>query len=100
MQPMEEEGRVTNCTVEECSYNQNRECHAPAIEVGTEHPMCDTFTTSQVSQSSEAMPMISRCDVDVCKFNESLMCHAPGITVDHHSEHADCLTYTPASPSA
>lgn len=99
MQAMEE-GHVLSCTVDECTYNQSRECHAPAIVVGSEHATCDTFTKGEARAMTEATPPVSKCSIDACKFNQNLMCHAPGITVDYHSAHADCLTYVPISPSA
>ncbi|MHB9003556.1 MAG: DUF1540 domain-containing protein, partial [Coriobacteriia bacterium] len=37
---------VVTCDVMECSYNKNECCCAPSIEVGDQHPACDTFTTS------------------------------------------------------
>ncbi|MBE0428379.1 MAG: DUF1540 domain-containing protein [Thermoleophilia bacterium] len=90
-------GLVLSCLVEQCSWWKNRECHAPRIQVGSEHPTCDTYTTeSQVSQATESEPPVSNCSVQACKFNEQgEQCMAPGITVGHHADHADCDTYVP-----
>lgn len=92
MQQMNE-GHVLTCTVTECSYNQSQLCHAPNITVGDAHPMCDTFTTTQVQPADVEMPDVETCNATDCKFNQSKDCMAPGITVAYHSEHADCLTY-------
>jgi hypothetical protein len=88
---------VLSCNVNECAYNQNRECHASSIMVGADHPTCDTFTKSIPSNiSKEAMPEVSKCSVENCRFNQNLICQAPGITVGHHMEHADCATFLPS----
>ncbi len=36
--------KVLACSVNECAFNSNKECHALAINVGGHHPACDTFT--------------------------------------------------------
>jgi hypothetical protein len=86
---------VLKCAVEECAYNQGQECHAPAVSVGSDHPMCDTFTKSG-SPQAEAQPMIAACQTSECKFNQELACQASGINVARHEQHADCQTFSPA----
>lgn len=43
---MPEEGHVSMCTVDECIYNREMECHAPGVQVAThaDHADCETFT--------------------------------------------------------
>jgi hypothetical protein len=87
---------VVTCDVMECSYNQNECCCAPSIEVGDQHPACDTFTTSSaVNIVDQDMSNVAMCHVMECRFNASEACEAPGITVTHHGSHADCGSYRP-----
>jgi len=95
---MEQQGNapVVTCTVTECSYNDQEKCCAPQIEVGDEHPQCDTFTTSgSVRAMQQEMSKVGACRVRQCSFNTQQQCEAPGITVTHHSNHADCTSYRP-----
>lgn len=85
---------VVTCKVTECSYNMQEQCRAPQIEVGDDHPRCDTFTTSGATPSTkQEMPTVGACHVKHCSFNKSDNCDAPGITVMHHTSHADCGSY-------
>lgn len=85
---------VVTCTVMECSYNDMERCCAPQIEVGDQHPACDTFTTSGATQTQDQqMSQVGICHVQECTFNQQQQCSAPGITVTHHSSHADCSSY-------
>ena len=34
---------VAKCDVAHCFYNKVLQCHAPAINVGGEHPNCDNL---------------------------------------------------------
>jgi len=86
-----ENGPVLTCKVQDCSYNQGDCCHARTIEVGDEHPTCDTYTHDQPSGVSD-VPLVATCHVDDCFFNQLESCHAAGITVGFHSGHADCIT--------
>lgn len=87
--------KVLTCSVEECSFNRDKKCHALAINVGdAKHPACDTFTTmSGKGGASESVAGIGACKTNGCKYNKSLECSAPGITVGHHEKHADCKTF-------
>jgi hypothetical protein len=89
---MQSESRVMTCLAEECSWNCRDECCAPAVEIGDDHPKCDTFTTGEVSPLSDMAP-VQECLVSDCHFNHGRSCGAAGITLDIHSTHADCLTY-------
>lgn len=97
MEMQQQNGMVLACTVENCAWWKNRQCHAPKIEVGSTHPMCDTFTEQmQVDQADIDEPRVAMCSVQECKFNDQGQeCSAPGITVGHHADHADCDTYVP-----
>jgi len=89
---MEKEAIVLTCLAEDCSYNCRAECCAPSIEVGDDHPRCDTFTTGEV-EIAEMMATVQDCKVMDCHFNTQLACSASGVTLSTHSGHADCLTY-------
>ena len=86
------EATVLTCLAEDCSYNCREVCCAPAVEVGAEHPACDTFTTGAVSVGA-GEPGIRDCKVMQCHFNSSEACTASGITMITHSGHADCATF-------
>lgn len=84
---------VVTCKVTECSYNQQEQCCAQNIEVGDQHPQCDTFTTGSVQRMQQSMSKVGICNVMDCSFNASKKCDAPGITVTQHTDHADCSSY-------
>lgn len=89
---MQGQADVETCLVEQCTYNCREECCAPDIQVGGDHPLCDTFTTGEV-QPTDTMASVGGCDVTQCHFNDSMDCMAAGITVSNHAGHADCLTF-------
>lgn len=91
---IDEQGPVLTCTVQDCSYNRSESCHAPGIEVGSEHPACDTYTIGPASISADEASVMG-CKVEECEFNAEMNCHAAGITVSFHSAHADCITFRP-----
>lgn len=88
--------KVLDCSVTDCSYNQNKACHALAITVGDSTcAMCDTyFKSSQKGGAAELTGSVGACKENDCKFNNSLECAAPGIHVANHVGHADCATYS------
>ncbi len=83
---------VLTCLAEDCSYNCRDECCAPPVEVGSDHPRCDTFTTGEVSIGM-GEPAVMDCKVTDCHYNSQMACDAPGVTMIGHSGHADCGTY-------
>ena len=87
--------KVSTCSVTSCCFNQSEQCHAAAIQVGSAHPACDTFTAR--SGGSCGFPDteggVGACKVESCSYNDRLMCTAPGIVVGMHDGHADCQTY-------
>jgi hypothetical protein len=86
------EAHVLTCLAEDCSYNCRDECCAPQVEIGEDHPKCDTFTTGEV-RVREGEPRIQDCMVADCHYNSEMACHAAGITLSAHSDHADCATF-------
>lgn len=86
------EAIVMTCLAEECSFNCSEECCAPAIEVGDDHPRCDTYTTDEVTVAEKASN-VQDCKVMDCHFNSSMDCTAAGVTLGMHADHADCMTY-------
>ncbi len=88
---MSDQGPVLTCQKTDCAYNQSECCFAMGIEVGDEHPMCDTYTHS-ASRMGQELAAVMTCKVQDCHFNQGRECHAAGITVGEHSGHADCLT--------
>jgi len=89
---MEMKAHVLTCLAEDCSYNCRDECCAPMVEVGSEHPQCDTFTTGEV-MIGQGEPRIQDCQVADCHYNSMMSCVASGITLGTHAGHADCMTY-------
>ena len=89
---MESQSHVMTCLAEDCSWNCRDECCAPSVEIGDDHPRCDTFTTGAVTPLDE-MAAVQDCKVMDCHFNSDMACGAAGITLSTHSEHADCMTY-------
>ena len=85
------QGPVLTCIKIDCDYNVDDCCYAGGIEVGDEHPQCDTYTTGSATPT-EQMANVSTCHVTDCFFNKQEDCCAAGITVGEHSGHADCLT--------
>ena len=87
---------VKNCAVQECYYNMDEYCHASAITVGSNHPMCDTFIQMSDQHGIPAgNALVGACHQNDCKFNDVLSCQAASINVDYHDHHADCYTYEP-----
>lgn len=87
---------VLNCSLQECYYNMDELCHAPAINVGSGHPMCDTFVFRDDRHGMPAdIGHVGACHTSDCKFNGDLTCHAGSINVDRHKNHADCVTFDP-----
>lgn len=88
---------VSKCDVTDCSYNQNKQCHTPAITVGDSvNPRCDTFCHSmKKGGSTNISASVGACKVEICKFNNMLECQAGEITVGYQGNEPDCLTFKP-----
>lgn len=105
--------KVKQCEMTECGFNDDRKCHAAAIQVGDQvgvavaerqgvalqDPKCDTFTRHPGGHfgAGDLLAQVGACKADTCTFNDHLRCTAEGITVGHHESHADCQTYRPRS---
>jgi hypothetical protein len=85
---------VTSCSVEDCSFNCDRTCHATEVSVGDVHQTCDTFTVSAAS-ICDGQGRVTRCLVEDCAHNDkAACCTAPAVGMRRHSAHADCATFS------
>jgi hypothetical protein len=89
---------IKSCSVEDCAYNKQQQCHALAITVGDENgAMCDTYWSKSKSQSEGGDPSragsVGACHIGDCKYNERLECSADKISVGPGQDKADCLTF-------
>ena len=90
--------KIASCEVTDCSFNQNKQCHALAITVGGPEvcACCDTYLhAAQKGGDAERTGGVGACKVDSCSFNSSFECSAPGIEVGLHQGPADCTTFKP-----
>ncbi len=86
--------KILSCSMTDCAYNNNDGCHALAITVGAETPMCDTFMMcSQKGGGAESNESVGACKVVKCNYNQSLECTASGIHISRHADHAECDTF-------
>ena len=92
---MNEMPPVTRCSVDKCFYNREMQCHAPAINIGGDHPLCDTFIPKMEHINRSGTGTVGACHVAQCKYNADMLCCASGISVSSHSDHADCNTFQP-----
>lgn len=86
---------VSKCEVDKCFYNHDLQCHAPAINVGGDHPLCDTFIPQATHIGRQESSAVGACHVSHCRYNTELTCNAQGIVVANHADHADCDTFDP-----
>lgn len=85
---------VKKCTVQECFYQRNQECHAHAITVGSDAPVCETFAQTQSKTQKQGAGEVGACHVTQCSYNDSMFCHAcDDITVEFKSGDALCTTF-------
>lgn len=87
---------VDECSVTECAYNVNNDCHAKAITVGNGvHPACDTFFDGGGhTRATQRIAGIGACKVSHCTYNEDLECMADHIQVAK-SPDVRCMTFQP-----
>jgi hypothetical protein len=88
--------KVEECSVSDCAYNTNDECHALAITIGEQPstPMCDTFfKASSHGGDKEATAGVGACKSYACSHNQSYECMASSIRVGIHDNQPDCLTF-------
>ena len=86
---------ISSCEVTTCFYNADQACHAPAINVGSDHPECDAFLADGTGRhiARKDQGMVGACHISDCRFNDDLTCAASSIVVLGHRGHADCGTY-------
>ena len=84
---------VVRCVAEQCFYNREQMCHAPAINVGGDHPQCDTFSQQKQHINRQETALVGACHVLLCQHNTDMVCQASSITVANHADHADCSTF-------
>lgn len=89
--------KVSQCSVSECGFNVDSNCHAKAITVGDfQNPGCDTFMSSDKhTQETVRIAGVGACKVSSCKYNEDFECAAENIVVGFKQEKVNCLTFTP-----
>jgi hypothetical protein len=88
---------VQSCSVTDCAYNVDSDCHAKAITIGDGvHPGCDTYINGAGKHpvSGSSFAGVGACKVSSCVHNQDLECAATGIEVGIRNDMADCLTYT------
>jgi hypothetical protein len=87
--------QIQDCSMNDCAYNQNDQCHTMAITIGDGAcPMCDTyFKSSKKGGISDMTGGVGACKTANCKMNESLECSASGIRVGQHMTHGECQTF-------
>ena len=87
---------ISECEVKDCAYNENRQCHAIAINVGSAGhcPQCDTFfQVSKKGGNRSVIGGVGACKQDDCKFNKQFECTASAVSVKLHGGHPDCATF-------
>ena len=85
---------VKTCTVQQCFYQRNEECHAHAITVGHTEPNCDTFAQTQSKIDKAGAGEVGACHVIQCSYNDKMFCHAcDDIVVNMVGDKAICSTF-------
>lgn len=86
---------VESCSIRNCAYNKDNECHARAITIGDgTHPGCDTsFLEASTHTHAKSLAGVGACKVSSCLFNNDLECSADSITVSMKKKTIQCMTY-------
>ena len=85
---------VKKCTVTQCFYNRSDECHAHAITVGHDQPICDTFAHATSNTEKQGAGEVGACHVTACSHNDSMFCHTcDDIVVNFDGGKAVCATF-------
>ncbi len=87
---------VAKCSVGDCVYNANSNCHARAITIGDPVlPECDTFLAGEHHANPAAqIAGIGACKSAACKFNSDLECVADSVQVGLIRSEPNCMTFT------
>ena len=95
---------VTDCTVNNCSFNDHSHCGAAGITIGggEDHASCATFIDTGIHGGlPKVLATVGACQRSECVHNNQLMCGAPEVHVGPGADNADCLTYEHrAAPTA
>lgn len=92
---------VSECSVAECAYNTDSNCHARAITVGDGlHPGCDTYfdvssPPDSHTKAKQRIAGVGACKVSGCQHNDDFECMAELVAVGRAREQANCLTFHP-----
>ena len=86
---------VDTCSISECGYNKDNNCHARAITIGDSvHPGCDTsFLGAPSHTHANSVAGVGACKVTSCNFNNDLECNADSISVSMKENSIQCITY-------
>lgn len=85
---------VLDCEVSLCVYNHEKTCHAGAINVGDQKPLCDTFLRGELKAGFNSnSAQIGACKFIVCRFNKKFECSSEGIHVKLDDNLAVCGSY-------
>ena len=86
---------IAKCLVNECAYNDDKNCHARAITVGdSRQPQCDTFMKgSHHVRQIQQIAGIGACKTAICKYNDDLECIADAVQVGMVKNAANCMTF-------
>ena len=88
--------QVVGCSVEECAYNANKNCHAMAITVGDPHGSadCDTYFKSENHGGVKDLTAgVGACKLAMCQFNKDYECTTTGINIGMSQANAGCLSF-------
>lgn len=88
--------RITECSVEGCSYNHDG-CHAAAVTIGGAGAgaQCATFIPLSIKGGLDTMrAQVGACQRVDCAHNDHLNCSAEAVRVGPGQDLADCLTFT------
>jgi hypothetical protein len=86
--------KVIECMMVDCTYNDDRCCHALAITVGGPEPLCDTFMQADFKGGDRGCSgCVGACKVEACRHNLSLECAAEGIQVEPAGAQPKCMTF-------
>ncbi|MGA7983147.1 MAG: DUF1540 domain-containing protein [Chromatiaceae bacterium] len=88
---------VEACSVTECAYNLDSDCHARAITVGNgTHPGCETFLGGSTGHAANSgIAGVGACKMTGCRYNVDLECAAENIEVGMAGNLVGCMTYAP-----
>ena len=85
---------VKKCTVDQCFYWRDNCCYANAILVGSDEPVCETFTPTGNHTDKHGQGEVGACHIDNCEYNQGKFCHACNdIEVVFSNTQAWCNTY-------